>query len=73
MIPALPGPLQALEGVLATGAELVAWLVALVVVLILWIRVVKLEEAIAKRIPTKLVVGALVLFILWLFGVIPPT
>ncbi|WP_436931665.1 hypothetical protein [Halosimplex halobium] len=71
MIPALPEPLAALEGVLGAAAELVAWLVALLVVAFLYIRLVKLEEAIVQQVPTKVVVGLAVLLVLLVFGVIP--
>ncbi|WP_415381457.1 hypothetical protein [Halosimplex sp. TS25] len=71
MIPALPEPLTALKGVIGAAAELVAWLVALLVVLFVYVRLVKLEESIAKQIPTKLVLVAVVLLGLWLFGFIP--
>lgn len=71
MIPALPDPVAGLEGVLGAAAELVAWLVALVVVAFLYIRLVKLEEAIAQRVPTKLVLAACALLVLLALGVIP--
>ncbi|QLH83212.1 hypothetical protein [Halosimplex pelagicum] len=71
MIPALPEPLAALEGVLGAATELVAWLVALLVVAFVYIRLVKLEEAIVQRIPTKVVVGLIALLFLFVFGVIP--
>jgi|GEM_PF-4075720 len=71
MIPTLTDLAGGLEGVLGAATELVVWLVALVVVLFVYIRLVKLEEAIVQRIPTKVVLGLAVLLVLFAFGVVP--